>query len=69
MHFNGLRLGGALEEFMITSQFLGLKMQNQFFEEIKRFESSFYRIEVQVIINLSSKLKKTPTTLIMTYFL
>ena len=25
MHFNGLKLGGALEEFSITAQFLGLK--------------------------------------------
>ena len=33
-------------------------MQNQPFEEIQRFESSFYRIEVQVITNPSSRLEK-----------
>ena len=52
MHSNGLKLSGASEEFSISSQFLGSKLQKkQFFEEIKRFESSFYRIEVQVIRN------------------
>ena len=46
VHFNGLILCGTLEEFSITLQVLGSKMQNQLFEEIKRFESSFYLIEV-----------------------
>ena len=40
MHSNGLNLSGALEEFSITSQFLGSKMQkNQLFEENKRFSA------------------------------
>ena len=63
MHFNGLKLSGALEEFSITSQFLGSKMQKSFFfQEIKRFEGKFYQIEVQVITNPSSRLEKTPNT-------
>ena len=63
MHFNGLKLSGALEEFSITSQFLGSKMQKIiFFQENKRFEGKFYQIEVQVIINPSSRLEKTQST-------
>ena len=59
MHSNELKLNGALEEFSITSQFLGSKMQKSlFFEEIKRFESNFYLIEVLVITNPSSRLEK-----------
>ena len=67
MHSNGLKLSGALEDFSITSQYKKLT-----FEEIKRFESSFlfYRIEVQVITNLSSRLEKHQTfdILLMTDF-
>ena len=61
MHFNGLKLSRALEEFSITSQFLGSNMQKSTFYEIKRFGSSFYRIEVQVITNPSSQLEKHQT--------
>ena len=61
MHFNGLKLSGALEEFSFTSQFLGSKMQNQIFEENIGFECIFFRIEVQVISNPSSRLEKTPS--------
>ena len=43
LHFNGLKLSGALEEFSITSQFLGSKMQkNQILEVNKGFECSFF---------------------------
>ena len=52
MHSNGLMLSGALEEFSITYQL---------FEEIKRFESSFYRIEVQVFTNPSNQIEKHQT--------
>ena len=38
------------------------KCQNLPFEENKRFECSFYRIQVQVIANLPSRLEKTPNT-------
>ena len=63
MHFNGLKLRGVLGEFSITSRFLGSKMQKSFFfEENKRFECSFYQIQVQVIANLPSLLEKTPNT-------
>ena len=31
MHFNGLKLSGALEEFSITSQFLGSNIQKSIF--------------------------------------
>ena len=36
--------------------------KNQLFEENKRFECSFYRIQVQVIANLPIRLEKTPNT-------
>ena len=71
MHCNGLKIGGVLGEFSITSRFLGSKMQNQFFEENKRFECSFYRIQVQLIANLPIRLEKHQTldVLLMTDFL
>ena len=63
VHCNGLKLSGVLEKFSITSPFLGSKMQTSFFEENKRFECNFfYRIQVQVIANLPSRLEKTPTS-------
>ena len=70
MHCNGLKLNGVLKDFSITSRFLGSKMQNQLFEESERYECSFYRIQVQVIANLPSRLKKHQTLdiLLMTYF-
>ena len=37
-------------------------MQKSIFEENKRFECSFYQIQVQVIANLPSRLEKTPNT-------
>ena len=58
VHCNGLKLSGTLDEFSITSRFLGSKMQNQLFEENKRFECSLYQIQVQVIANLPSRLEK-----------
>ena len=61
MHCNGLKLSGVLEEFSITSLFLGSKMQNQLFEENKYFECSIYRIQVKVIANLPSRLEKHQT--------
>ena len=62
MHCNGLKLRGVFEEFSTTSRFLGSKMQkNQLFEENMRFECSFYRIQVQVIANLPSRLEKHQT--------
>ena len=60
VHCYGLKLSGVLEEFSITSRFLGSKCKNQPFEENKRFECSFSRIQVQVIANLPSRLEKTP---------
>ena len=50
-----------MEEFSITSRFLGSKMHNQIFEENKRFECSFYQIQVQVIANLPSRPEKHQT--------
>ena len=47
MHSNGLKLGGALKEISLSPQFLDQKCKNQRFEDIKRFESSLYRIGVQ----------------------
>ena len=63
MHCNGLKLRGVLEDFSITSRFLDSKMQKSTFEENKRFEYNFYRIQVHVIANLPSRLEKnTPNT-------
>ena len=60
MHFNGLKLSGAFEEFSITSRFLGLKKSKiNFLKKKKRFDCSFYRFEVQVFTNPSSRLEKT----------
>ena len=67
MHFNGLKLSGFFkEEYNVLVQ----KCKNQLFEEIKRFERINYRIEVQVITNLSSRLEKHQTLdiLLMTDF-
>ena len=73
MYCNDLKLSGVLEEFSITSRFLGSKVQKQIFEENKRFECSFfyYQIQVQVIANLLSQLEKHQTldSLLMTDFL
>ena len=55
MYFNGLKLSGALEEFSITSQFLGSKMQkSNFLNKIRVWVQIFFRIEVQVISNSSN---------------
>ena len=69
MHFNGLNLSGALEEFSIISHFWGSKMQkNPFFEGNKGFECRFsFRIEEQVISNPSSLLDKIPNPCIFAY--
>ena len=69
MYCNELKLSGVLEEFSITSQFLGSK--SKIYEENKRFECSFYQIQVQVIANLPSRLEKHQTLdiLLMTDFL
>ena len=57
MHFNGLKLSGALKEFSILSQFLGSKIKL-----LKKITvlSAFFRIEEWVISNPSSRLVKTP---------
>ena len=66
MYCNELKLRGVLEEFSIDSRFLGSKI----FEENKRFEYSFYQIQVQVIANQPSRLEKHQTLdiLLMTDF-
>ena len=38
------------------------KYKNQLFDKNKRFDCSFYRIEVHVITNPSSRLENTPNT-------
>ena len=43
MHFNGLKHGGALKEFSVTSQFLGLKMQTNYFLKKIRVLSAFLK--------------------------
>ena len=44
MHFKRLKFSGALEEFSITSQLLGSKMQKSNLDKNKDFECSFFRI-------------------------
>ena len=70
MNCNGLKISGALEEFSITSRFWVQKCKNQLFEESKSLSAVFYRIQVQAIANLSSRLQKHQTLdiLLMTDF-
>ena len=60
-----------MEEFLSLHDLGVQKCKNQFFEENKRFECSFYRIHVQVIANLPSRLEQTHKLdiLLMTDFL
>ena len=67
LHFNGLKLIRALEEYSITSRFFGSKCKTLLFEEYKRFECSFNLIKVQVITNPSSRLVKTSNTRVFVY--
>ena len=71
MFCNELKLSGVLEEFSTFHDFWVQKCKNQIFEENKRFECSFYQIQVQVIANLPSRLDKHQTLdiLQMTVFL
>ena len=72
MHCNGQELSGVLEEFFLSlHDFWVQKCKNQLFEEKKRFECSFNRIQVQVIENLPSRPEKHQTLdiLLMTDFL
>ena len=61
MFCNELKLSGVLEEFLSLHDFWVQKCKNKFFEENKRFECSFYQIQVQVIANLPSRLEKHQT--------
>ena len=47
--------------FQSQNDFWVQKCKNQLFEENKRFECSFYRIQVQVIANLPRQLEKHQT--------
>ena len=51
LHFNGQKLSG----FLSLHNFWIKKCKNQFFEENKGCECSFFRIEVQMISNPSSQ--------------
>ena len=57
--------------FLSLHNFWVQKCKNQRFEENKRFECSFYQIQVQVITNLPSRLEKHQTLdiLLITDFL
>ena len=59
MYCNELKLRGVLEEFFYQFTIFGFKnAKNQIFEENKRFEYSFYQLQVQVIANQPSRLEK-----------
>ena len=45
MHFNGLKLSGALEVFSITLQFLGSKMQKKKLKKIRGLSAVFYEMK------------------------
>ena len=49
------------KSFLSLHVFLGSKMQKSTFEENKRFECSFYQIQVLVIANCLVNLKKHQT--------
>ena len=56
-------LSSVLEEFFVSfHDFWVQKYKNKLFEENKRFECSFSRIQVQVIANQPSRLEKTTNT-------
>ena len=59
------------KSFLSLHDFWVKKCKNQFFDENKHFESSFYQIQVHVIANLPSRLEKHQTfhILLMTDFL
>ena len=61
MYCNELTLSGVLEEFSITSRFLGSNAKIKFLKKISVFECSFYQIQVQVIGNQPSRLEKHQT--------
>ena len=72
MHFNGIKLSGALEQFSITSQFFGSKCKTIIFlKKNKGFDCSCFRIEVQVISTSLTELKRhqTPEFSLMNDFL
>ena len=60
MHFNGLKLSGALEEFSIIHNFSAKNAKIKFLMKIRVLSAVFFQIEVQVISNMSSQLEKTP---------
>ena len=65
MHFNGQTFSSVFEQFSFTSKFFGLKMQNTLFVRKNGFESSFYKIDVQVATNWSVRLEKHQTIKIL----
>ena len=66
VHFNGLKLSGALKEFSITSQFLGSKIK--LLKKITVLSAFFFfRIELWVISNPCSRLEKTPNLWYLAY--
>ena len=60
MHFNWQNFSGVSELLSFPSQFLVKNAKITFFEK-KGFECRFYRIEEQVVTNLSSRLGKHQT--------
>ena len=71
MQCNGLKLSVVWKGFLSLYGFWVQKCKNQLFEENKRFECSFYRIQEQVIANQPNRLEKHQTVdiLLMTDFL
>ena len=60
VQLNGLKLRGTLEEFSITLQFSGSKIQ-KIMKKIRVLSAFFLRIEVLMISNPSTQLKKHQT--------
>ena len=59
MHFNGLKLSGALEEFSITLRFLGSEMQKSIFEENTRLIAFFFKLKHRRLQTHLADLKNT----------
>ena len=63
VHFNGQKLNSALEEFSITSQFLGSKKQNiNFLQKRSVLSADFIKLKYMGLQTRLVDFEKTPNT-------
>ena len=68
MHFQWTKVKLCFGIFFYRFTIFGFEnAKNQLFEENKRYECSFYRIEVKFITNPSSQLENPPNALIVAH--